>query len=459
MARSTVRWAVAGAVLMALATASAWVGGIGPAGATGARVAWRAVAAPQPAGAGAKHQEAVLTSVACAKGTCVAGGHSLDGAGVQQAEVLVRSGGKWGAGEASLPTGSTDATVSALSCAKSGECVGVGSYVAPGAGIAPLLLVGTGGRWTVPTIAGATSGSAGLDAVACSPRLGCVAVGSGIVVDEVAGTWTATSVPAPVGFHGTPGPPAAPRLLAVSCAKTCTAVGTSFLGGDPSDYGQGAVIVRGSGTKWTDRAAPLPPDALAYTDAEVATLSSIACSGTTCVAVGTYEVSSSPVVDEGLLVSRSGTSWTATRAPQPSGSASTLSGVACLSSTTCVAVGGFTDASSVGQNLVLDGAGSSWTAGAPPFPVDGTSSQGLNAVSCGSADFCAATGTYEGATGAEAELLAGSTTSWVATAAPLPKGTIGASLTAVHCSKTSCLAAGDAVLGSHPSTKGLFESY
>lgn len=220
--------------------------------------------------------------------------------------------------------------------------------------------------------------------------------------------------------------------------------------------------MQGAGTAWSDRAAPLPANALAYTDAERAALTGVSCAGGSCVAVGSYITSNLPVRTDGLVEARVPKGrWSDAQAPQPTGSASTLSSVACTSSTSCVAVGGFTSASTVPQNLVLAGAAATgWTATAPAPPAGGTSSTGLTSVSCGSSSLCAATGLYSG-TGFQTvgELLTGAGSTWAAQTAPALKGSVAVSPAAVSCTAVSCVAAGAATLKVYPYEKALVETY
>ena len=115
------------------------------------------------------------------------------------------------------------------------------------------------------------------------------------------------------------------------------------------------MLVTGSGTSWTATEAPLPENASA--DPVIGTLGSVACpSASSCVAAGTYDDSSSL---EGLLVTGLGTSWTATEAPLPENASASpnaaLNSVACPSASSCVADGTYEDSSGVEQGLLVTG--------------------------------------------------------------------------------------------------------
>ena len=177
----------------------------------------------------------------------------------------------------------------------------------------------------------------------------------------------------------------------------------------------------------------------------------MACpSASTCVAGGFYADSSGN--EQGLLITGSGTSWTATEAPLPANAAAdpyaALGSVACPSASTCVAAGYYQDPSGNEQGLLITGSGTSWTAAEAPLPANAAAKQdaGLNTVACPSASTCVAAGTYEDSSGQEVVLVTGSGTSWTAAEAPLPANAAasgGAILDSETCpSASSCVAAG-----------------
>lgn len=200
---------------------------------------------------------------------------------------------------------------------------------------------------------------------------------------------------------------------------------------------------------WTPAQAPLPANAAAV---PYASLDFVACpSVTSCVAVGQYQDSSGNY--QGLLVTRSGTSWMATEAPMPADAATNPDpipfSISCSSPSACVAVGEYTASSGASKGLVLSGAGSSWTATASPLPANGLPTAGsvLQSVSCAPGGECVAGGHYT-TTSVETEglLLTGSGSSWTPAQAPLPADAASnplAAVTAVSCPAASaCTAAG-----------------
>ena len=135
-------------------------------------------------------------------------------------------------------------------------------------------------------------------------------------------------------------------------ASSCVAVGYYA---DSPGHQQG-LLVTGSGTSWTAAEAPLPANAAADPDAG---LGSVACpSASTCVAAGTYEISSGQEV---VLVTGSGTSWTAAEAPLPANAAAsggaTLDSETCPSASSCVAAGFYADSSGNWRGLLVTGSG------------------------------------------------------------------------------------------------------
>jgi hypothetical protein len=88
-------------------------------------------------------------------------------------------------------------------------------------------------------------------------------------------------------------------------------------------------------------------------------LGSVACtSGSVCVAIGTYACNSGCLNDP-MLVTGTGTAWIATEAPLPANAYGELAGVTAVacSTTTCVTVGTYqADESGPYQGLLVTGA-------------------------------------------------------------------------------------------------------
>ncbi len=327
-------------------------------------------------------------------------------------------------------------TVMAMAAVVAAALAGCGTLRATGP--LPATKAHTATTWTpaqAPLPANADHTFAQLYAVACPSALACTAVGS---YTGSAG-WQAllltksgtswTATQAPVPVGAATDPYATPTKVACASATACAAIGSYT---DSSNVQQGLLLTR-SGSSWTAAQAPLPAGTAANLSP---TLVSVACnSASSCVVVGSYEDASFNF--HGLLLTGSGSSWIATQPPLPSGADPTgyvqLDAVKCPTATQCTAVGSYTDTAGHAQGLILTGYGSSWTATQAPLPANANTDPrvAISALSCSSASACTAVGTYDGAQ--QGLLLTGSGTTWTATEAPLPAGTqAGADLSAPH---------------------------
>ena len=330
----------------------------------------------------------------------------------------------WTTTEAPLPadagTGATDPAVYTASSTCPGEngCLTVGWYNDTGGKTWGLIETQSGTSWTetqAPQPANAGSGadqglwlgspSCGIaqpcQAVSCPTTATCVAVGQyednlahrdALLETDQNGTWTAQAAPLPADA-GTGGPSS---LLSVTCTSvtSCVAVG-QYQNGAGHDVG---LIDTLDGTTWSAQAAPAAPDANPASPTQF--LGHVACSSSTsCAAVGFYDSTSAGTA--GLVVTLSGATWTAMRAPLPAdataGAFSELYRVACPSPGSCVAVGQYGDAA--GFPAVIETmSGGTWTATKAPVPGDaGTGAaenSSLTGLSCGSPTSCVAVGAY-----------------------------------------------------------------
>jgi hypothetical protein len=279
--------------------------------------------------------------------------------------LLTGSGTSWTATEAPLPGGAATnplATLTAAACPSATSCVATGTY-SDSSGYQGLLVSGSGTTWRAtqsPLPGGAaTNPFVGLPSVACASASSCTAVGSyqspsspgnslGLLVTGSGGSWTASQAPMPA--NATTSPNAGLSAVACPAATSCAAAGFY----EDSSNDQQGLLVTGSGTSWTAAEAPLPAGAAANPDV---LLPSVACaSGSSCTAVGRYAVPSGG----GLLLTGSGTSWTASEAPQPPtgpGSSVDLNSVACPSTIVCAVAGDYTDSSGNRQGVLLTGPG------------------------------------------------------------------------------------------------------
>ena len=256
--------------------------------------------------------------------------------------------------------------------------------------------------------------------------------------------------------------------MKIRVKPTATLVGTLALIASFVAFAPIALADSASGT-WTTVEAPLPP----VSGAATVSLASLSCpSSTFCVAVGSVKGSTSgtqPLVEE----------WTAgawntasASVPVPSNSASgssqdaSLSAVSCSSASFCVAVGTYVDTSN-GQSGFLDTlSGGSWTSVEAPEPSDGGTDadnlqlSSLDAVTCSADGSCVAGGFYTSSVAGVPQYglintLSGGT--WTATSVPEN----GAQINAISCSSdsTTCVAVGGWFNSSSNFGEALIDTY
>lgn len=363
----------------------------------GARWSIERVRAPR----GAKRT--TLTAVSCASsGACVVVGSSTDASGRFVALIERRDGSSW-VMDRDVP----DVDLTAVSCSSARACTAVGGF-----GKSPAVLRWNGAEWAVQhashgdlPVARERLRSAGLvgppatrlSSVSCPAIDACVAVGTvsygctGCGPDSIdfglterwdGATWRVENNPmwqtkSDLSVQG--------ELDTVSCssASVCTAIGNG-------------PTLRSTGAGWTSQRTQDPP-------ADFNTgFTGVACPSTsTCVLVGFYGLSEDgPSVAWAQLWN--GSRWSSQNlavtpsAPTPA----ELSGVSCVSSRACVAVGEYRNATGVKATLAVSWDGSRWTV--QPTPNAATGFEGSNelaSVSCLSRRFCMAVGWSEAGAG------------------------------------------------------------
>jgi len=298
---------------------------------------------------------------------------------------------------------SSDATA----CAAPGSCVSVGEFYSGGVSSLDADTL-TDGQWTSVPIPSPPNPQEGGEpyfrSIACPSVTWCTAYGyytdpgsNGHVFASTlaGGTWTTSELPLPPAFSD-PEPEASNLSLACPAAGWCVAVGDY----QTSVSGQySAFIDTLSGGSWSTQQSPAPVGAPVD---DSLNLQAVACYSTTaCAAVGSYE---EPTL-EGMLVSLTGTTWSAVAAPEPSGANPNpepgFFGVSCPAPAACVAVGDYDDTNGYSRNIVETQSGATWTVSGLPSPPDaigpGGSKRpdaGLNDVSCPTVQWCVAVGTY-----------------------------------------------------------------
>ena len=378
-----------------------------------------------------------LWAVSCASATaCTAVGDYINSAGARVTLAERWNGTSWSVQATPNPAGTTDVSLSAVSCPSATACTAAGDYTDSAGTDLTLAESWNGTTWSVqatPNPAGAQGSS--LSGISCPSATACTAAGSYtnsagnqlMLAERWNGTsWSVQATPNPAGSTGS-------SLSGVSCssATACTAVG-----GYSNSHGTGLTLAeRWNGTSWSVQATPKPARASA-------TLGAVSCpSATACTAIGDYTNSGS--VNQLMLAeSWNGTTWTIQATPKPAGSTgSSLSGVSCSSATACTAVGGYTNSAGKGVTLAERWNGTSWSVQATPVTGGGI---GLNGVSCSSATACTAAGSYfDSAENVVTLAERWNGTRWSVQATPNPAGARGSSLSSVTCSSaTACTAVG-----------------
>ena len=475
---------------------------------------WTATTAPTtgltPAAASAS--DVTLSGVSCASATsCVATGfYAVDANGHGDAliETGTLTGGVWAwvatsppTAGASPPVGPSPVTdLNAVSCATTTSCVATGNYIGTTGDQDGLIETGVdaGGAWTWVATTAPTTGlspaarsnpAVSLGAVDCPSTSTCVAVGlyygasSGTSIglvetgSQAGGSWTWIATAAPSAGLSPPASGSTPQvsLDGVSCASatSCVAGGAYY---DTSLANDGLIetgALSGGTWTWTPTSMPINDLSPPPNGQIVGLVDAVSCpSSTTCVVVGDYTDNAGGQDGMAAYGTLAGGAWTGTATTVPTTNIAPIpspvpdvatDGVSCATATSCVAVGGYQDASGTFDALIDVGTlvGSSWTWTSTTAPTSGLaptagpmSSVGLYAVSCPSAGACVATGYYLDSSGDYEALIevgteAGSSWSWVAATAPTaglaPAADASpyAGLYAVSCATTtSCVATG-----------------
>jgi hypothetical protein len=369
-------------------------------------------------------------------------------------------GGSWAATEAPVPgDGYPSPSITSMSCATASSCAAIGAYT-NSEGDASMLLTRSGGSWTtslVPLPAGVNAVYADAEGVSCGSPSFCVAVGryytpntdigGALLLTWTGGSWQATQAPLPGNAEDL----SYASLNGVSCpsASYCVAVGSYT---DTSGLGEG-LLLTWSGGSWSAAEAPLPGNVVGPgINISHGGPDAVSCaSPSSCVAVGYYTDTSS--VSQGLLLTMSKGSWTAAEAALPGNAAGNpyvqLTELSCDSASACVAEGTYEDASSHSDTLLLTWSGGSWESAETPLPADAASDSDvlISGLACASVSDCFAVGSYTDTSGSGGGLLVTWTNgSWSAGQVPLPADAStpqGAGLGGISCpSSVYCVAVG-----------------
>jgi hypothetical protein len=365
---------------------------------------WKVQASPSTR----QFHSSLLSDVACATATsCFAVGSTTAGAG--NAALIERwNGSKWTVVDAPVPPAASSSALSAIACADSTHCVAVGTYRTDTT--RGLAAHWNGSTWSLRAIPKALTLG-----IACPSPTACFAIGNrftpsgtkpgfarwnGTTWSEVAGpglsgqayvrdiTCTSASHCVAIGFHYTDGAYIAQwngaswstvshALTGVLSGVTCRSTTQCFAVGDSESGTPHAAVW--NGTIWSE----VPAD---EGDNGFSGLLAVECAGATeCFAVGVQR-GTGP-----LLVERwNGSAFTRVSAPAPGGVGdAALRGIACPSSTRCVAVGAVGQPG--GRTIGATWNGTTWSATPTVDPAPPGSR--LHALTCRSAGECVGVGT------------------------------------------------------------------
>ena len=210
---------------------------------------------------------------------------------------------------------------------------------------------------------------------------------------------------------------------------------TTFLAAPVAAWPRTAVTrsIAAQATQGANWAVVASPDSSGVQPNELRSVSCV--SATSCMAVGWYATGG---VDQTLIESWNGDSWTLL--PSPNGSAlnNLLHSVSCVSQSRCIAVGEYVS-SQAWRTLTEEWDGRAWSIVSSPN-TSTTQSNYLDGVSCTSATSCMAVGSFNTGTGDRNLAEAWNGTSWSMVPVPSTTSYIN-DLLKVACSSASACAA------------------
>jgi hypothetical protein len=272
---------------------------------------WAAQATVHPPGASWYTFEAVACTSA---DYCVAVGYYTVAAG-DRTLVETWNGAAWAIVPSPDVAGDASDVLTSVSCPTASSCTAVGGATGASPPWQTLAESWNGSAWTIATTPNVGTAENTLNSVSCPSPTYCSAVGTSFpggqpeTLDEVwsGGGWA---------VEATPDVSTSSALVGVTCtsASSCTAVGVASGAG-------GALVESWNGTTWSTMTTPTSVDGL----------SAVSCpTPSDCMAVG----------DGSLGEVWNGATWTIRRAMKPPNSkGSALSSVSCASATACMAVG------------------------------------------------------------------------------------------------------------------------
>jgi len=287
----------------------------------------------------------------------------------------------------SNPTGAKSSRFYSISCTSASACTSVGEYVNGSSVQVPLAERWNGEKWSAqspPSPGEATSSE--LLGVSCTTSTACAASGSyvkGGVRRVLVEVWNGLEWS--VQTAAEPAETTSAELSTISCTSStaCTAVGRYTAKGNPTMLAE-----RWDGTKWTIQTTPSP------SEAKESSLLGVSCtSSTSCVATGYYYNNAGTRLT--LAEIWNGSEWSVqTTSNREGATKNILLGVSCTSSTACTAVGADNPSGGGPQETLVERlSGSKWTIESSPNP-SGSEASVLHGVSCTSATLCVTVGDY-----------------------------------------------------------------
>lgn len=381
---------------------------------------WRLLSTPAPDGA----FFSFLSGTSCIPGgSCVAVGGSSEGTLVER---LTASG--WQVEPSSSPADAQFSGLFGVACASADRCSAVGGYLNANGDFLSLAAQWNGVRWRLAATHDPRGDTGNfLNGVACPRASSCFAVGGAggngtptVLVDHWDGaTWQRRHAPSPRG-------PAETQLNGASCTapSACTAVGTA----GPTGGRFSTVAERWNGRHWQLQETPSPPGS---------NLNSVSCPQSRwCMAVGQSAAGT-------MALQWTGGQWRIVPIPTPTVDAG-LGGVKCLSTSFCMAVGGYPTASGGQVPFAEQWNGHAWHTLTVP-PAAGAVQTFLGGIDCVTPAWCTATGEQHFASGLATPIVDHwNGHRWAVQPAPHPLGTDFSNLPSISCiSATRCIAVGE----------------
>jgi len=312
-----------------------------------------------------------IKTVSCpTPGSCTAGGHYVDGSAHGQAFVVNEVAGVWGAAQEVPGTASLNidgaAGVSSVSCSTAGSCSAGGSYKDGSARVETFVVDEVGGTWgsavEAPGINALNADDvAGFSSMSCASSGNCSAVGSYVdskartqswVMDEVSGTWEPSR--------------AAPGLEALNAGGyarattvSCRTAGNCAAGGlyRDSSHRTQAFLINEVGGVW-GHALEVPGTAALNLGGGGQGVYQVSCASPgTCSAVGDFDDSAKH--GQAFVANEVGGTWGAARVlpgsqAMNSGGDAQANSVSCTSSGACATGGNYEKASGRYEVFVAD---------------------------------------------------------------------------------------------------------